>query len=473
MGITENAVEKSIVKPIKKHKKNVKGIIILICTLLVIYFGMAIYFMNHFYFGSAINCINVSGKIVEDVNEQMASELQTYKLNIKERGGKNEQIRGDKIGLKYDTDGQFKNFKDKQNPYKWISSVFSSKASKMIEGVKYDKDLLKKQVDSLSCFASSKVTEPKNPSFKYTDNAYVIVGEVAGNKVNKDILYKQVTAALLKGETTIDLDSGNCYVKPQYDSSSKKIVDTKNVLNKYVSSKITYTFGDAKELLDGSTINKFLVVDKNSEVAFDEKKVRNYMDVLSSKYNTIGKRRDFVATSGKKMNIATGDYGWAINKTMETKDLISIIKEGKTIAKEPSYTQTALFHGSDDMGNTYVELDLTSQHLWFYKNGSVITQGDVVTGGAGSAETKTPAGIYKLKYKEKDATLKGQGYASPVKFWMPFNGGIGIHDASWRKTFGGKIYLAKGSHGCVNSPYELAKAVFENIEPGTPVVCYY
>ncbi|MBX4267503.1 hypothetical protein [Clostridium estertheticum] len=78
------------------------GIIISIFILLIIYFGMAIYFMNHFYFGSVINSINVSGKSVEDVNKQMASEIQTYKLNIKEHGGKNEQIRGAEIGLKYD-----------------------------------------------------------------------------------------------------------------------------------------------------------------------------------------------------------------------------------------------------------------------------------------------------------------------------------------------------------------------------------
>ncbi|MBU3109957.1 L,D-transpeptidase/peptidoglycan binding protein [Clostridium lacusfryxellense] len=449
------------------------GIIICVCTLLAIYFGMAIYFMNHFYFGSSINSISVSGEMVGKVNKQMASEIKTYKLSIKERGGAIEQISGDSVGLKYNADGDFKEFKDKQNPYKWMSAVFNTNDSKMIEGVKYDKELLKKQVDELACFDSSKVTEPKNPSFKYTDNAYVIVAEIAGNKVNKDSLYNSVADALLKGETAIDLNSGNYYVNPQYTSSSKKIVDTKDILNKYVSSKITYTFGKANELLDGAIINKWLSVDKNSEVAFNEKEVKNYVDVLASKYNTIGKNRTFKTTSGRKINIATGDYGWYINKDKETQNLISIIKDGKNIEKEPSYTQTALFHGNDDVGNTYVEINLAAQHLWFYKNGVVITQGNIVSGKASSAETKTPGGIYKLKYKEKDATLKGQDYASPVKFWMPFNGGIGIHDANWRSTFGGQIYLAGGSHGCVNSPYQLAKAVFENISPGTPIVCYY
>lgn len=96
----------------------------------------------------------------------------------------------------------------------------------------------------------------------------------------------------------------------------------------------------------------------------------------------------------------------------------------------------------------------------------------MVTGNV-SNNTSTPTGVYSLKYKQRDATLKGQGYSSPVNFWMPFNGGIGIHDASWRSVFGGRIYLTNGSHGCVNSPYYLANTIFNNINEGTPVVCYY
>ena len=144
--------------------------------------------------------------------------------------------------------------------------------------------------------------------------------------------------------------------------------------------RLPILLGKHKEILDGSTINKWFTVDENSEVTFNEKEVENYMDVLASKYNTIAKTRNFVTSSGKIINIGGGDYGWSINKVKEIKDLISIIKEGKTIEKEPAYYQTALSHGKNDIGNTYVEIDLSRQHLWFYKNGLLITQGDVVTG---------------------------------------------------------------------------------------------
>ena len=148
----ETEVEKSTLGLIKKYKKIVVGIIISILTLLVIYFGMVIFFMNHFYFGSVINCINVSCESVEDVNKQMTTEINTYRININERGGKSEQIKAGEIGLKYNSDGKFNELKDRQNPYKWISSFFNIEDSKMIEGVKYDKNLLKKRLDKLSCF---------------------------------------------------------------------------------------------------------------------------------------------------------------------------------------------------------------------------------------------------------------------------------------------------------------------------------
>ena len=68
----------------------------------------------------------------------------------------------------------------------------------------------------------------------------------------------------------------------------------------------------------------------------------------------------------------------------------------------------------------------------------------------------TPAGTYPLTYKQRNAVLKGEGYRTPVDYWMPFNGGIGMHDATWRSSFGGTIYKTGGSHGCINLPHRNA-----------------
>ena len=59
-----------------------------------------------------------------------------------------------------------------------------------------------------------------------------------------------------------------------------------------------------------------------------------------------------------------------------------------------------------------------------------------------------------------------------MKYWMPFNGNIGLHDASWRDAFGGHIYYMKGSHGCINLPTQKAAEIYDQVEKGEAVVVY-
>ncbi|MCB2292756.1 L,D-transpeptidase/peptidoglycan binding protein [Clostridium algoriphilum] len=454
-----------------KPTKSIKVRIIYFSVFIILYLAISIYFMDHFYYGSVINGVNASGKTVEEVDKEISLRYKTYTLELKERNGVKEQIKAADIGLKYNAKGKIQVLKDSQNSLTWIYAFFKPQNSKMNDIVTYDEKLLKEGFNKLSCFDSKKVIEPKNPSFKYLAKGYVIVSEVKGNKVNSKPLYANVVNAILKGETTLNLETKNAYIKPKYTSTSSKVKNTKILLNKYIASKITYTFTGGKEVLDGSIVHNWLGVNKNLEITFDKNKMENYVQKLDDNYNTYGKVREFVTSVGATVVVGGGDYGWLVNRNGEVNDLIVAIKGGQTITKEPRYIQTAVSHDVNDIGNTYVEINMTKQHMWFYKNGSLIVQGDVVTGNV-SINDATPTGVYKLKYKEKNATLKGEGYSVPVNVFMPFNGGIGIHDASWRNTFGGSIYLTNGSHGCINSPPNLAKTIYDNIDANTPVICY-
>lgn len=455
-------VEKPIDKPVKNYKKIIKYILIVVCAAIILYFGMTIFFVNHFYFGSEINGMPVSGKSVEAVQSLMTAELQNFTLSLKERGRQSEEIKGSEVGLKYVADEEFQKLKGSQNPFYWISACFHTEDFKMTVEVTYDEKRLKERIDQLSCFDSRNIIEPQNPSFQYMDNNFVIINEISGNKVDKDILYSQVSDALVRRETEIDLESRGCYVNPQYTSKSQKTIEIKNTLNRYSASKISYTFGNNKEVVDGSIINKWLSVDKNFEIVVDEKKIEDYFEELSKKYNTSSRTRNFTTSSGKTIQISRGDFTRSIRKSVETQNVISAIKKGETITKDPSYC---------DIGDTYVEINLTDQHIWFYKNKTLIVEGDIVTGNI-SNNHATPKGVFRLKYKAKNVVLRGEDYAAPVTFWMPFNGGIGMHDANWRSKFGGEIYKSSGSHGCINCPGEVAKVIYNNIEEGTPVVCY-
>ncbi len=458
-------------KIIKDRKKIWKGVIKFGCVLVFVYLSMSAYFLNHFYFGSSINCINVSGRTIKDAETKILNEVDNYSLELDGRNNVRDIIKGTDISLKYELGSKIKDLKSKQHPFGWVYEIFTSKEYKNSELATFDENLLKEYYDKLSCFKNDNVIEPKNPSFEYGENGYVIMDEVYGNKINADCLYKQIVDAILNGKRKIDLDSTGCYENPQYTSKSKEVVDARDMLNKYAASKITYTFGDKQDVLDGATIHNWLNIDENYGVSVDEKKVRDYVKKLASTYNTDGVTREFSTSLGTKVKVSGGDYGWVIDNSKEIKDLIETIKQGQSVTKEPAYKQTAISRNTDDIGNTYVEINLSRQHLWYYKNGSLVVEGDVVTGNV-SKGNSTPGGIYTLKFKQKNATLKGEGYSTQVDFWMPFNGGIGIHDASWRGAFGGNIYMTNGSHGCVNSPYYLASTIYNNIEDGTPIVCY-
>lgn len=452
-------------------KNKITGNIIIIVTAIIFtYLLIAIFFTNHFFFNTEINGINLSLKSYEEAPDILKKSINDYKLQIIVRDEKIEEILGKDIGLQYNEKNSISNVQDRQASLKWIVGLIKKQNYNIGDLVDYNNENLNNKIKELDCL-NKDIIEPKNVGFKYSNGSYELIEEVYGNKVKKEKLYEAIENSILNGEVKIDLNEKLCYENPEYTVNSEKAMIAKDILNKYVSTKITYLFGDKSEVLDGSRINEWLSVDDNLEVIINEKSVKDYVLELSAKYNTVGIARNFKSSTGKMVEVKGGYYGWKINYVAETRMLLENIKLGAILEKEPIYTQKGLNRDEDDIGDTYVEINLTSQHLWFYKDGKLIAQGDVVTGDPGKGYS-TKLGTYMLNYKQKEATLRGPNYEAKVTYWMPFNGNIGIHDASWRYSFGGKIYKGNGTHGCVNSPSYLAKTIFENIDEGTPVICY-
>jgi hypothetical protein len=456
-------------------KKLFKGeaagsIIILITSSMLIYLLISVYFSKHFFFNTVINGADVSLKAHADAEAIIKSYVKDYKLQLIERKGETEEIIGQDIGIQYNEENSISKIYHRKNSFKWIVSLLKGQKYYVDDLIDYNKDNLENKIKELNCLNKA-IIEPQNVSFKYSNGSYELVEEVYGNKINKDKLKIAIETSILKGETKLDLDEKLCYENPKYTLNSDKTVKTKDLLNKYVLTNITYIFENEKEVLDGNIINQWLSVDENLEVAISEIEAMKYVRGLSRKYDTVGIARDFKTSTGKLIEVKGGLYGWKINSDAETKALLENIKLGEVLEKEPIYTQKALPRGKDEIGNTYVEINITRQHLWFYKDGKLITQGSVVTGKPVKGRA-TVVGTYMLNYKQKGSCLRGPGYEAEVTYWMPFFGNIGIHDASWRYSFGGEIYKRNGSHGCVNAPLYLAKAIYENIKDGTPIISY-
>ena len=236
---------------------------------------------------------------------------------------------------------------------------------------------------------------------------------------------------------------------------------------------VSIPFGDSIETLGADNIKEWITVTDDSISAVDEEAVREYVNSLSKKYDTFGINRSFKTHEGNTVTVAGGDFGWWMDRGTTTKELAERVKNLESGEFTPVYFGTGLGYGNseNDIGNTYVEIDLDAQHLYVYQNGSAVTESDFVSGGLLKGNG-TPTGTYGITYKERDATLVGENYSSAVSYWMPFNGNVGMHDASWRSSFGGTIYYMSGSHGCINLPKDKAGEIYGIVEKGEPVVVY-
>lgn len=459
------------IKIMMLNKRRIKrNFLIFIFSIIGIYLLISLYFINHFYFHTEINGVNVSLKAYDNASSTIGKFIKDYELQLLERNGETEVIAGQDIYMQHNKDNTLLQVKHMQNPFLWIGSLLKSNRYYIKDLYDYNRSLLDSKINRLKCI-NGKITEPRNVDFKYSNGTYEVINEINGNKINKVHFVNVINKYISEGRPTLDLNIMQCYEYPKYTINSEKTSRTKNELNKYVSARITYRFGSATEQLDGTIIHQWLNIDENLEVIISKEEVATYISALSKKYNTVGIIREFQTSTGKKVELKGGLYGWKIDQVSEAKALLNNIKQADVVEKEPLYLQKAFSREGNEIGNTYVEINISKQHIWFYKDGKLITQGSVVTGNPNRGYA-TVLGVYMVNYKQKEATLTGPGYEAKVTYWMPFFGSIGLHDASWRYRFGGEIYKTNGSHGCVNAPFNLAKTIFENIEEGTPVIVY-
>lgn len=463
--------ETNLKEKVKVTKKQIIITASIIGVLLVIYVAGSIFFQSHYLPRTVINGVKATGRTSAAVQKNIKDEVNNYKLSIVERDDKKESIKGKDIAIAVEFDNTLEKILKKQNGFKWVVTLFKPEVYESNSIVSYDENKLKEQMAKLDCMNTENMKAPEDATIKEDKKeGYVIVPEVLGTTVDEDAFFAKLQDSVLNLQSELAMSDEKCYVSPSVKEDSKKLKKSLAQIKKIKDIQITYTFGDKKELLKGEEICEWLNVSEGS-VKVDDEQTSAYVKNLASQYNTAYKPKTLKTSWGSDVTITGGSYGWKINQLEEVEQLKADIEAGKDVTRDPIYSQTANSHGENDYGDTYVEINLTAQHLYFYKNGNLVVESDFVSGNP-SKGNGTPTGAYSVTYTEKDATLKGQNYASDVSFWMPYCGNVGMHDAPWRNKFGGSIYKTKGSHGCVNLPYASAKKIYENIAAGYPVLVY-
>lgn len=441
-------------------------------VMLIVYIAVAVYFSSHFYEDTEIYGIDCSQKSVEEVKKLVADKLDEYRLEVKERGGASEYLSADQIDLKFVDNSSIDRMARAQRSYIWPIMLMMERDDMAGVAFSYDQKKALTAFKDLECMNPIYTKAPTDAYVQVTDSGFEVVKETEGNTLNPETTAKALYAALDGGKSVLDLEEEDCYLKPDLYSDDEALVAEAEAKDVLVQADITYEFGSRQERVNAPVIAQWITQAADASYVIDDVEVTEYVEALAAKYDTFGLPRQFYTSLGTTVTLTDGDYGWCMDQDATVVDLLNALGSGYQGTMEPQYTYTAMSREENDIGDTYVEICISQQVMWCYKDGVCIVYTPVVTGNPNKGNATPSNGVWSIDAKMQNYTLVGEGYRSPVDFWMPFNGNVGIHDMQTRAYFGGTIYLTNGSHGCINTPYANAKTIYENVSIGTPVIVY-
>lgn len=458
------------------------------CVVLVALVGwyswQGYYYRDKFFRGTTINQVSCDGLKADQVENLLRESIEKYKISIEFRDGVTESILGNEIDYRYISDGTVERLLKKQNPVFWLFSGLSNKKHEIETNIEYDVEKLEDKVKNLDSMKSSNQVKPTDAYVEFTEDSFEIKEETYGTAIKQDVLLNALEEAVAASVHSISAEEADVYEKPSVYKDDEGLKREKDQLNELAKVSITYELPNSEEVLNGNTVKDWLELDENGNFSKNEDKfrdkVKEYVEKLAESVDTVGKPRPFHTTSGLDVNVEGGKYGWKIDQKKECELLLDNIENQIVEKRKPEYVSEEKYTENHGIGTTYIEVNLSEQHLYYYQDGKVVLDTPIVSGKM-TRDRYTPAGVFFLTFKQRDAVLRGQPkpeggytYESPVAYWMPFNGGIGLHDADgWRSSYGGSIYVYRGSHGCINMPRKAASKIYEMIDKQTPIICVY
>ncbi len=483
---TEKAFEKIHEKALKKRNKKpfIIAAAVIVILLTVIYLSVSVYFQYHFFMGSTINGVDVSFMTADEAAAVFKNRARTYDLEIKERNGKIEHISAEDAGVKMLEDFNASPFLEEQNPYKWLFNIKGTHtyidSNTSSSTAEYDEALLSARFLSLECLDESKMTDAAPPDIIYENGAYTVGAVNPGTRLDTEKTKELIREAVTKLTGTLDLEASGCYLVSADNTEDSVYTELVNNLNKYAGVKITLTFNDelTPVVIDDTYISKWMSVDSDLNIVFDMEAIEAFVANIAKEVETMGQTRSFKNSYGNEIKLSGGDYGWWVSKGKEAEAIVENIKSGKDVTRELNYLQTAATHGTEennsDLGDTYIEISLLKQHLFCYREGELITECDIISGGN---QNPTPTGIYRMRFMFTNYTFNRPYFNRTVGYWMVFYGNdadsnIGLISCDFRNDFGKTTYLYNGTHGSIYIPPDSAKIIYDRIPNDIPVIIY-
>ena len=465
--------EKAFQKYGKKKKAFKIALLCLVLLLLTGYGVMTALSYKYFQANTVINGVNYSFQTPDVAQAEIDEKIAGYHIRLMLRDG-SLTISPSDIGLVITSENDIQSIKDEQNPFLWFMGFFRDE-QKAAYKISFDRKLLEDYIRRQASFRPEKMIAPTNPTIEMKDGSPVIIPGVKGNTVDVDKVIRLVSDMIPKMETELNIDEAGCYLKAEYEADSERVMNCRDKIAGYTNLMLIYQIGEINIQIKSDEIYQMLNVDLSDYYCVVSRlKVQDFVEKFADTHDTFGTERLFRTHDGKMVKLTSDKIGWQVDREAELQQLYQDICRKNSFIREPVFSERAFSYNAEgsDIGNTYVEVDLTNQKAYYYRDKKLIKSCDVISGRP-SRGADTPGGFYTINSIWKNVVLRGPGYASPVDYWMPFNGGIGLHDASWQSRFGGDLFITRGSHGCVNLEYDMAKLLYENAYKGMSVVCYW
>ena len=468
---------------------------------------------SHFIEGTVINNNDVGGLNLEEAKNLLANSSD-YQIEIDFRDGGSEWISGDSISLGYEYGDGVEQMLASQDKYHWIEGVLGETRSYTIDnGVHFDEEQLASIVQSFPELSEDVQVAPVDARCVRTaENAFAIEPESEGNRIESSRALECISEAIRHQKRLLNLSAAGAYESPTVTADDPELNERVAQLNHFLETTVTYDLPDGGQWTIGrdtliewvsggsGSDNSGADITEEGDFGTDGLEIGNaetggsgmdyYLDAqvisdkcaeaiasLASIVDDIHTSRTFYATSGRTVDIASGTFGRQIDQAAEVDQLAANLMNFESAEREPSYLMNTYPESLN--GGDYIEVDLSNQMVYLYKDGGLFYDTPCVSGLADDPERVTIKGLFKIQEKDRDRTLKGKPdengvptYESFVSYWMGFSGAYGLHDATWRDEFGGDIYEYAGSHGCVNLPYSAAETIYNYVEEGTRVIVF-
>lgn len=452
-----------------------------VIMVLLIYLGLAWYYAKTYMNGVMINGVYAAGMTPEEVNDILLQKTEAASFTVTDKYGQNYDIPIQDMDFSYSYLNELTRIQKKQNPLQWGLNLYNgtSETLEITPEGRCDKEKLHDYLLSMELIKNQADPKKVRVEIVLGKNGYELVDETQ-NLLDVERATGSIEAAVLSGERALNLDASGCYIEMEYTSKMKNTLALWEKVSRMQKPQILCSFYDGDETVDAAVISEWIALDENGEFILDEngeltlseEAVEQYVAGIAKRHDTADGPWHFNPTRGGQVTIEKGNYGYKLNQKKQKELLMELVYAHKSAKQEVIYSQRGYGNDAGDIGSTYIEVDMTNQMLYYYQNGTLKLSTPVVTGNTSRGDG-TPQRVCYVYYKQRNRTLIGEDYRTPVSYWMAVYGNIGIHDANWRGKFGGSIYKTNGSHGCINTPAKEVARLYEMAEEGTPVVMFY